>query len=232
MRSKLQNLSTRDTGTRLIAANNGLRELKKAVGPTMANALVSAGAAVAIQPLLPRRGRLAGSGFAVRVVGDFVPGPGGGFNANRLDAVLGRPQGAGLYEGSYDVVSLGRGGNIVLEMGRDFSKYVIIFENAVLGDDADKARIDLGVGPPGLASADQIQWYGLSTEVVGEPVITNSRNQIPVDSAEAGGTRRVLAEDPGLPPGMVYRYIRITDTGTGPIVAPTTGFDPDALYVV
>ncbi len=82
-------------------------------------------------------GALHAAPYADRV-GAVVVGDGGGFNAALLpDVVLGGPRGAGLFNGSTDVFSLGRGGSITLE----FSDAVIVdgpgpdltvFENAFL----------------------------------------------------------------------------------------------------
>ena len=71
-------------------------------------------------------------------VTELTVGDGGGFNADLLpDVVLGPPRGGGLFAGSNDVVSLGRGGSITLAFteaaivdgpGPD----LIVFENAFL----------------------------------------------------------------------------------------------------
>ena len=48
---------------------------------------------------------------------DYLPGPGAGFGQDRLpDIVLGSPEGRGPFAGSLDVLSLGEGGVIFLEM--------------------------------------------------------------------------------------------------------------------
>jgi hypothetical protein len=71
-------------------------------------------------------------------VTEFTPGPGGGFQQDLLpDVVLGGPRGAGAFNGSLDVVSLGAGGQITVAFhgslivdgpGLDFT----VFENPFL----------------------------------------------------------------------------------------------------
>jgi len=68
-------------------------------------ALVAMLATLAFVPVLQ-------PGYAVLVV-DFVPGPGGSFDA---DPAVGEPTGGGLNQGSTDVVSLGAGGTLTLQM--------------------------------------------------------------------------------------------------------------------
>jgi len=82
----------------------------------------------------------AGDPYADAVVG-YSPGTDGGFKSGFLPGiVLGPPEGAGLFQGGLDVVSLGLSGEIVVEFtdnlvvdgpGVDF----IVFENAFLEDD-------------------------------------------------------------------------------------------------
>ncbi len=76
--------------------------------------------------------------YADRLV-SFAPGPSAGFGADKLPAVvLGPPKGAGTAAGSLDVVSLGKGGTIVLALddqplvdgpGPD----LLVFENPFAG---------------------------------------------------------------------------------------------------
>jgi hypothetical protein len=68
-------------------------------------ALVAMLAALAFVPVLQ-------PGYAVLVV-DYLPGPGGSFDP---DPAVGEPTGGGLNQGSTDVVSLGVGGTLTLEM--------------------------------------------------------------------------------------------------------------------
>src|SRR5262249_5075367 len=77
-----------------------------------------------------RRNRLAGSGYGARVE-SFNPGPGPGFTPNRLDVVLGRPEGAPSGAGSLHTVSLGAGGSITIELGRPVKRGLVVFENGI-----------------------------------------------------------------------------------------------------
>lgn len=64
----------------------------------------------------------------------FEPGAGAGFGQDRMpDIVLGAPKGAGERQGSLDVLSLGIGGSIVVEMQREIvdgrGADFVVFEN-------------------------------------------------------------------------------------------------------
>ncbi|MCG8591214.1 MAG: hypothetical protein MJE66_18130 [Proteobacteria bacterium] len=91
------------------------------------------------------------------VVTQFVPGSGSGFGLP-ADA-LGGPRGAGLFEGSLDVVSLGLGGVIVLEFtdnaiadgpGDDFA----VFENTLFSIDV-ALQVSDPFSEPGRVSVSQ-----------------------------------------------------------------------------
>jgi hypothetical protein len=71
--------------------------------------------------------------YAARVV-DVQWGPHSGFGQDRFPSVvLGPPRGGGEFEGSTDVVSLGTGGSITLELGVDvvdgMGVDLVVFEN-------------------------------------------------------------------------------------------------------
>ena len=95
-------------------------------------------------------------------VAELIIGDAGGFNQDFLpDIVLGGPQGGGLFRGSLDVLSLGRGGQITLEFveseivdrpGVDFT----VFENAFMTSEGTKTGKP--VAEPGrvLVSADGV----------------------------------------------------------------------------
>jgi len=181
--------------------------------------------------------------YADRVV-SYTIGDGGGFNQDKLpDVVLGPPKGLGLYMGSYDVFSLGVGGEIVLEFtdylafdgdGPDF----IVFENAFqVGADPT----DL-FSEPGIVSVseDGQTWATFPCDVSGppyhgcagvHPVLANpDTNTIdPTDPATAGGDAFDLAAV-GL---KVARFVKIQDSGLGlgPIGPGTRGFDLDAISI-
>jgi hypothetical protein len=228
MDTKVQRMRDLATGAGLIAANKELRALAETTGLRLANELVSEASALAIRPVLPRRGRLQGTGFATRVV-EFNPGAGAGYNADRLDAVLGRPEGGGAFAGSYDVVTLGQGGSIVVELGREVTQGLIVFENPIVGFE-EPGRVEVGIGPAGVTSSSQIEWYTLPGTAGHQPVHANRTNGIPVLLPQAGGDRFSFSDAPNLPAGAAFRYVRITDLSSGLAIAPTAGFDLDAVY--
>lgn len=182
--------------------------------------------------------------FADRVVSHVV-GAGGGFHEEDLpEIVLGPPKGLGSFQGSYDVFSLGLGGEIVLEFtdslacdgrGIDF----LVFENAFqVGTNPDMTFAEPGVVS---ASEDGKTWVDFPcnlnaapyTGCAGvHPTLANPEtNDIdPTDPAVAGGDGFDL-EDIGL---RKARFIKIQDSGLGlgPIGPGTRGFDLDAIAIV
>jgi hypothetical protein len=233
MRAAAQRLSAFLDGIRLALADDnkigtndipGLRALAKGTGVPSANALVDAFSKVATGPVLVPRGRADGTGYAKRVV-QFQPGEGAGFNADHLEAVLGRPEGLGAFQGSLDVVSLGRGGSITVELGRAVGKGLVVFGNPFLKPDgqpfSEPAKVEV--------SADLKHWYPLVGTADRTPVYANRTNMIPCSSPQAGGDRFLFA-DAGIPWGTTIRYVRVTDLGQGSNASPTGGFDLDAVY--
>lgn len=176
--------------------------------------------------------------FASRIV-SFEPGEGGGYGD--AHAVLGPPRGAGAGAGSLDVLSLGSGGQITLELsevvvdeeGADF----IVFENPFL--QAGKLE---SYAEPGIVSvsADGKTWKTFKCNpseapsypgCAGvQPVFSNAdTNAIaPTDVNRAGGDAFDLA-DVGL---SEIRFVRIQDAGTGGGTGATAGFDLDAVAVI
>lgn len=180
--------------------------------------------------------------FVDRVV-SFKPGAAAGYGQNAMPGVVyGPPHGAGDQAGSLDVVSLGQDGEIVVAFddlmavdgpGPDF----IVFENPFAG------FIERGVVS---VSSDGVQWYtfpcqpganspGKAPPAAAErcagthPVYSSPANQIPAtDPLVSGGDAFDLAEL-GV---QSARYVRIRDTGTNEYLAPTGGFDLDAVAVV
>ncbi|NMC71527.1 MAG: cell surface protein [Myxococcales bacterium] len=179
--------------------------------------------------------------FAVRVV-SFAPGPGAGFCAASLpDVVLGPPSGGGAERGSTDVVSLGAGGEIVLELGGAGivdgpGPDLIVFENAFYAG-GDPAR---PFAEPGIVavSADGTTFVEFPCDAAAPPyegcagrtpVYAAPGNGIdPADPAAAGGDAFDLA-DAGVP---FARFVRIRDAGLGPAFPDTAGFDLDAVVAV
>ncbi len=173
--------------------------------------------------------------FADRVA-SFTPGPGAGFGQNRFpDVVLGPPDGYGASSGSTDVLSLGTGGSIVLELtdivlvdgpGID----LLVFENAF------NAFRETGIV---AVSEDGGAWFEFPCAAVVDggtegcagvnPVFSSPSNGISAtDPTDAGGDGFDLAQL-----GVLRaRFVRITDSGRNPGAPPTAGFDLDAVSVV
>jgi len=167
----------------------------------------------------------------------FTPGENAGFGQEDLpDIVLGPPEGAGEFGGSTHVVSLGNGGEIVLEFldvplidGPDAD--LIVFENAFVGW-LEKGFV--------AVSEDGVVWHewpcdpedadgGYPGCAGVEPVFANAANGLdPTDPEVAGGDAFDLA-DLGL---SEAHYVRIRDSGTNIYGGDTGGFDLDAIAVV
>lgn len=181
----------------------------------------------------------AGGPFAVEVV-SFTPGDGAGFGQDKLpDVVLGPPHaGASTAQGGTDVLSLGGGGTIVLQLGAPLvdgdGADLIVFENPFIvgaeggvfgepgevsvsedGDDfiAFPCDADAATGdePAGCA--------GFGVVFAGDDVDVDATNP-----ATAGGDAFDLA-DVGV---ATARFVRIVDKGAGG-AAPSAGFDLDAV---
>ncbi len=174
---------------------------------------------------------------------EFLPGPHAGFGGSDFpNIVLGGPQGQGLNQGGFDVLSLGAGGSIVLKSdspimdgpGPDF----IVFENPFqIGGNPNAVFVELGeisVSQNGVEfftySCDFEDRVGGFSGCAGHtPVLANVlTNSIdPTDPESAGGDAFDL-EDLGLP---WVRYVRIqdlSDSGSG----TNAGFDLDAVAIV
>lgn len=187
----------------------------------------------------------AGADPFIDVVVSFEPGPGSPCSDPLADCptekVLGPPQGAGSGAGSFDVLSLGRGGEIVIEF-TDFIVFdgagadLIVFENPfLLGNGqtfAEPGRVSV--------SEDGVTFVELPCQTGGwpypgcagvNPVFANANeNDIdPTDPNEAGGDGFDLAEV-GL---MTARFVKIRDvTMEIDCGICTSGFDLDAMAVV
>ena len=168
-------------------------------------------------------------------------GDSAGFGQDSLpDVVLGPPHGKGAGSGSFNVLSLGKQGQIVLDLsncpavdgdGEDF----IVFENAFLiGGDPEAPFAELaavGVSDDGVnftefdCKSDAYPYTGCAGW---HPVYSHPDNDIsPFDVDEAGGDAFDLAEI-GIDEA---RYIRIRDiNGTGG--GEVAGFDLDAVSVI
>lgn len=183
--------------------------------------------------------------FVDRVV-SYTIGPGGGYGEKMLPKiVLGPPHGGGKLQAGTDVLSLGKGGTIVLEFvdnevfdgpGPD----LLVFENAFLvapGDDPTFGFFELAKVE---VSEDGKEWKEFPYDTVTRkgcaghhPVYANpdtpeGRDIDPTDPEKAGGDPFDLA-DVGL---KVARFVRITDLDNGSGDKGTAGFDLDAVAAV
>jgi hypothetical protein len=174
----------------------------------------------------------------------FTPGDHAGFGANQLPSiVLGPPRGTGPIQGSFDVVSLGNNGTIVVGFdlpvicdgpGPDFT----VFENAFhAGSESGPIFADYGIV---AVSQDGEHFVDLpydATSHIGlagqAPVFSNPDNDIdPLDPSVSGGDVYDLAAT-----GLTWAaYVRITDPGAsipdpGNLIpqADNSGFDLDAI---
>lgn len=171
------------------------------------------------------------------VVVSFTPGDSAGFGESLYpDIVLGPPEGGGAGGGSTDVLSLGDGGEIVLEFtdivavdgpGVD----LLVFENPFTGW-YETGHV--------AVSEDGTTWFEFPCDPLDdanlypgcsgvEPVHSSTANGVdPTDPAVAGGDAYDLA-DVGL---ATARYVRIRDSGTNPYTGTSGGYDLDAIAVV
>jgi hypothetical protein len=183
------------------------------------------------------------SGQYAGTVVSFTPGLGSGYGANKMPSiVLGPPQGKGTLTGSMDVLSLGIGGEIVLDFsdhsilnkpGDDF----IVFENAFWpADNPEAVFAELGEVSVSLDGhtwhtfpchpdeSDAAAWPGCAGWT---PTLAFAPHMKPLDSDLTGGDAFDL-EALGL---NEARYIRIRDiSGLGE--PPSAGFDLDAIGII
>lgn len=181
--------------------------------------------------------------YAVRVV-SFEPGAGAGYGDDSLpDVVLGPPAGKGTSAGSLDVLSLGKGGSIVLGFerhaisdgeGPDF----VVFENAFWpGGDASAVYAEPGEVS---VSEDGEQWLSFECDAQGDgaghfagcagvtPTLEyDATTSVPLEPELTGGDAFDLA-GLGLKSANFVRIRDVSDAGA----APTAGFDLDAVGIV
>lgn len=185
--------------------------------------------------------------FVTEVV-SFTPGECAGFGATKMPGVIeGPPVGAGELAGSLDVVSFGKGGELVVSFGDnaivdgpgvDF----IVFENAFwAGGNPDAPAVDLGEVS---VSEDGTTWKTFTctpgtTPPFGDcagwhPVYSSPSNGIsPVDPVTAGGDQYDIGKV-GL---TEVRFVKIRDLSTQECPSPPNrpvnlGFDLDAIAIV
>lgn len=174
--------------------------------------------------------------FADRIV-SYKPGEAAGFGQALLpQVVLGAPDGGGPSQSGLDVLSLGRGGEIVLEFtdiglvdgpGPD----LLVFENPFVG------WTETGVV---AVSDDGVTWAEWPCDARDpakkfpgcagvNPVLSSPKNGIPAtDPARSGGDAFDLAAL-----GVARaRFVRVRDSGANTYGGNTGGFDLDAVAVV
>ena len=180
-----------------------------------------------------------------RSVESFTPGASAGYNEDKLPTVvLGPPLGKGTGAGSLDVVSLGRGGEIVVGFGQrtiadgpgaDF----VVFENAFWpGDDATQVYAELGEVS---VSDDGETWLSFACDTTGDaaghfpgcagfsPTLSYDPVElVPLEPERTGGDAFDLA-DVGL---SHARFVKIRDLETLDAAGISGGFDLDAVGIV
>lgn len=187
------------------------------------------------EPLLP------GSPYAIEVVA-FDAGENAGYGQDRMpDVVLGLPVGRGLSMGSTDVLSLGKGGSIVLEVGTPMldgeGDDLVVFENAFyIGGVMSAPFVEPGIVGVSNDGVNFTEWPcdASASPYAGCAGITpvTATASFDVDHPEMGGGDRFDLAEIGV---SVARFVRIRDANvvTGMRAeAPTAGFDLDAVAVL
>ena len=178
----------------------------------------------------------------VQSVFRFTPGTGAGFGSSQLpDIVKGAPQGKGDLQGGTHIVSLGRGGSIVLDFypceivdgsGTDF----IVFENAFLiGGQEGHPYAELGVVGVSEDGENFVEFecHTTSYPYTGcagwNPIYSHPNNSIsPFDVENAGGDLFDLANI-----GVERaRFVRIRDISSPAPCSDSCGFDLDAIAII
>jgi len=186
------------------------------------------------------------SPYAAAVV-YFEPGDNAGYGQDDLpDVVLGAPTGKGSGAGSTDVLSLGLGGEIVLDFGRctlvdEAGPDLLVFENPFWpGGNPDAVFAELGEVAVS-ADGERFESFPCQTEApepgrypgcagVTPTLDFDPATPSPLDPELTGGDAFDLA-DVGL---SEARYVRIRDLAA-PIDAsdaPSAGFDLDAVAAI
>ena len=179
--------------------------------------------------------------YAAKVV-SFTPGSGAGFGQDKMPSVvLGPPDGSGTQSASIDVLSLGVGGEIVL----DFSHRPIIdgpgpdltvFENVFwANNNPSMPFVELGEVS---VSSDGQTWFVFECKTESQnntwpgcagwhPTLAFDPKTLPLDPEKTGGDSFDLASSNM----SEARFVRIRDLATSG-EAPTAGFDLDAVGVI
>jgi len=217
-----------------------VRRVSGVAGCTVATAC-SSGAGDAELP--PKQAPIAALPYASSIV-SFEPGDAAGFGQDKLpDVVLGPPSGKGTGAGSLEVLSLGKGGSIVLGFepfaivdgeGPDF----VVFENP-FWPGGDPAAV---FAEPGVVSVSENgdDWLAFPCDSAGDGA-GNFSGCAGVTPTEAYDANTLVPLDPKLTGGDAFdladvglaraRFVRIEDA-SGMGQAPSAGFDLDAVGAV
>lgn len=219
----------------LVACGGGATEPAPDAGPSGA-----AGAPDGNRPDPPPDPNLP---YATEVV-DFEPGAGAGYGQSKLpNVVLGPPSGSGTDHGSLDVLSLGKGGRIVLGFGQFAisdgpGPDLVVFENPFWpGGDASRVYAEPGEVS---VSEDGETWLTFPCDGAGDgeghfagcagvtpTLVYDPQSTVPLDPAVTGGDVFDLAAV-GLVTANFVQIRDVSDFGS----APTAGFDLDAVGIV
>jgi hypothetical protein len=179
-----------------------------------------------------------------REIVSFEPGESAGFGEDALpDVVLGPPDGRGELSGSLDVLSLGKGGTIVLAFGElgivdGEGPDLLVFENA-FWPSGDPTLVFAEPGEVSV-SEDGTEWHAFACDAEGDgmgrfegcagftPALEyDASATVPLDPGVTGGDAFDLA-DVGV---ARARFVRITDVSNAG-AEPSAGFDLDAVGIV
>lgn len=177
----------------------------------------------------------------IACVQSFDPGDGAGFGEESYPEIIyGEPQGKGTHAGSTDVLSLGKGGAIVVGFGgSDIANGAgpdfIVFENAFyIGDDETKPFKELGEIS---VSEDGETWSTFPCATSAYPFTGcagwhavyagSGLDYSSFDPASAGGDAFDLA-DVGLDRARFVKIHDVSNAGAG----GSAGFDLDAVTLV
>lgn len=181
--------------------------------------------------------------YASAVV-SFEPGDDAGYGEDDLpNVVLGPPHGGGEQGGSLDVLSLGKGGSIVL----GFEPYAIVD-----GDGADFVVFENAFWPGGDPSAvfaepgevsvseDGEEWHAFACDAEGDGAghFAGCAGVTPTEKYDA---QALVPLEPGVSGGDAFdladlgveraRFVKIRDRSNAGM-APSAGFDLDAVGIV
>jgi len=180
--------------------------------------------------------------YATRVV-SFEPGEGAGYGQSKLpNVVLGPPVGGDSQKGSLDVLSLGKGGSIVLGFDRfaiedSDGPDLVVFENP-FWPGGDPSAVFAEPGEVSV-SEDGETWATFPCDAAGDgeghfagcagvtPSLPYDTQAMPLAPSATGGDAFDLA-DVGL---KAANFVRIRDVSLAG-AAPTAGFDLDAVGIV